>query len=118
MKCKMKKFSVVADLKTHEKHCGRDKWQCSCGTTFSRKDKLVGHMGLFAGHSLMHEMNGHVDGNMESCGPLSSGYGHGLEDISSNLRILGHSTNCKAALNASSEMDKSKTIPGVNVLSS
>eukprot|EP00249_Psilotum_nudum_P017625 c26414_g1_i1 orf=432-2132(+) len=49
-KCKNKKFSVMADLKTHEKHCGRDKWQCSCGTTFSRKDKLVGHIGLFAGH--------------------------------------------------------------------
>ncbi|KAJ7565329.1 hypothetical protein O6H91_02G056600 [Diphasiastrum complanatum] len=50
-KCKTKKFSVVADLKTHEKHCGRDKWQCSCGNTFSRKDKLLGHLGLFVGHT-------------------------------------------------------------------
>ncbi|KAL2635254.1 hypothetical protein R1flu_006733 [Riccia fluitans] len=50
-KCKSKKFSVVADLKTHEKHCGCDKWQCSCGTTFSRKDKLLGHISLFAGHA-------------------------------------------------------------------
>ncbi|XP_024526688.1 protein SENSITIVE TO PROTON RHIZOTOXICITY 1-like [Selaginella moellendorffii] len=50
-KCKSKKFSVVADLKTHEKHCGRDKWQCSCGTTFSRKDKLLGHISLFQGHT-------------------------------------------------------------------
>ncbi|KAJ7537670.1 hypothetical protein O6H91_11G016700 [Diphasiastrum complanatum] len=50
-KCKVKKFSVVADLKTHEKHCGREKWQCSCGTTFSRKDKLFGHVGLFVGHT-------------------------------------------------------------------
>ncbi|BBN19658.1 protein MpIDDL5 [Marchantia polymorpha subsp. ruderalis] len=50
-KCKVKKFSVVADLKTHEKHCGCDKWQCSCGTTFSRKDKLFGHVSLFVGHS-------------------------------------------------------------------
>ncbi|CAK9238380.1 unnamed protein product [Sphagnum troendelagicum] len=50
-KCNSKKFSVVADLKTHEKHCGRDKWQCSCGTTFSRKDKLFGHVSLFAGHT-------------------------------------------------------------------
>ena len=33
-KCRLKKFAVVADLKTHEKHCGSDKWQCSCGTTF------------------------------------------------------------------------------------
>eukprot|EP00850_Spirogloea_muscicola_P001822 SM000007S20782 [mRNA] locus=s7:178189:181758:- [translate_table: standard] len=68
-KCKAKKFSVVADLKTHEKHCGSDKWQCSCGTTFrvgllrhpsrmspklvlcSRKDKLLGHLALFKGHA-------------------------------------------------------------------
>ncbi|KAG6548747.1 hypothetical protein Mapa_009757 [Marchantia paleacea] len=50
-KCKSKKFSVVADLKTHEKHCGCDKWQCSCGTTFSRKDKLLGHIALFQGHT-------------------------------------------------------------------
>ncbi|CAI5954216.1 unnamed protein product [Closterium sp. NIES-64] len=40
----------VADLKTHEKHCGRDRWLCSCGTSFSRKDKLLGHLALFKGH--------------------------------------------------------------------
>jgi hypothetical protein len=58
-KCMAKKFSVVADLKTHEKHCGRDKWLCSCGTTFSRKDKLFGHIGLFAGHTpvMTHEFD-------------------------------------------------------------
>ncbi|XP_074569066.1 zinc finger protein STOP1 homolog [Curcuma longa] len=50
-KCNNKKFSVMADLKTHEKHCGRDKWLCSCGTTFSRKDKLFGHIALFQGHT-------------------------------------------------------------------
>lgn len=50
-RCNCKKFSVLADLKTHEKHCGRDKWLCSCGTTFSRKDKLFGHIALFQGHS-------------------------------------------------------------------
>ncbi|GAQ88484.1 C2H2 zinc finger protein [Klebsormidium nitens] len=50
-KCGAKKFSVVADLKTHEKHCGREKWTCSCKTTFSRKDKLLGHLNLFKGHS-------------------------------------------------------------------
>ncbi|KAG9444002.1 hypothetical protein H6P81_015342 [Aristolochia fimbriata] len=50
-RCNCKKFSVIADLKTHEKHCGRDKWLCSCGTTFSRKDKLFGHVALFQGHS-------------------------------------------------------------------
>ncbi|XP_020596279.1 zinc finger protein STOP1 homolog [Phalaenopsis equestris] len=50
-RCHSKKFSVLADLKTHEKHCGRDKWLCSCGTTFSRKDKLFGHVALFQGHT-------------------------------------------------------------------
>ncbi|KAG4941508.1 hypothetical protein JHK87_045379 [Glycine soja] len=50
-RCNTKKFSVMADLKTHEKHCGKDKWLCSCGTTFSRKDKLFGHIALFQGHA-------------------------------------------------------------------
>ncbi|KAG0499707.1 hypothetical protein HPP92_004398 [Vanilla planifolia] len=50
-RCGAKKFSVLADLKTHEKHCGRDRWLCSCGTTFSRKDKLFGHVALFQGHA-------------------------------------------------------------------
>ncbi|TXG53147.1 hypothetical protein EZV62_022316 [Acer yangbiense] len=50
-RCNTKKFSVIADLKTHEKHCGKDKWLCSCGTTFSRKDKLFGHISLFQGHT-------------------------------------------------------------------
>uniref|UniRef100_A0A803Q6T8 Uncharacterized protein n=1 Tax=Cannabis sativa TaxID=3483 RepID=A0A803Q6T8_CANSA len=49
-RCNIKKFSVIADLKTHEKHCGKDKWLCSCGTTFSRKDKLLGTL-LFQGHT-------------------------------------------------------------------
>lgn len=50
-RCNTKRFSVIADLKTHEKHCGKDKWLCSCGTTFSRKDKLFGHISLFQGHT-------------------------------------------------------------------
>ncbi|KAJ4826179.1 hypothetical protein Tsubulata_034276 [Turnera subulata] len=50
-RCNTKKFSVIADLKTHEKHCGKDRWLCSCGTTFSRKDKLFGHIALFQGHT-------------------------------------------------------------------
>ncbi|KAL6906138.1 hypothetical protein ACP4OV_003739 [Aristida adscensionis] len=51
-RCHTKKFSVMADLKTHEKHCGRDKWLCSCGTSFSRKDKLFAHVALFQeGHT-------------------------------------------------------------------
>lgn len=49
-RCNRKEFSVLSDLRTHEKHCGDLRWLCSCGTTFSRKDKLVGHVSLFAGH--------------------------------------------------------------------
>lgn len=49
-KCNLKTFSVIADLKSHLKHCGQTRWACSCGTTFSRKDKLFGHMALFEGH--------------------------------------------------------------------
>ncbi|XP_030451216.2 protein SENSITIVE TO PROTON RHIZOTOXICITY 2-like [Syzygium oleosum] len=50
-RCNRKQFSVLSDLRTHEKHCGDTKWQCNCGTTFSRKDKLMGHVTLFVGHS-------------------------------------------------------------------
>ncbi|XP_071932584.1 protein SENSITIVE TO PROTON RHIZOTOXICITY 2 isoform X1 [Coffea arabica] len=50
-RCSRKQFSVLSDLRTHEKHCGDLKWQCSCGTTFSRKDKLMGHVALFVGHT-------------------------------------------------------------------
>lgn len=50
-RCNQKQFSVLSDLRTHEKHCGDQKWQCSCGTTFSRKDKLMGHVALFIGHT-------------------------------------------------------------------
>ncbi|KAK3031639.1 hypothetical protein RJ639_037387 [Escallonia herrerae] len=49
-RCNKKNFSVVADLKSHLKHCGETKWRCTCGTSFSRKDKLFGHMALFEGH--------------------------------------------------------------------
>ncbi|CAL1400170.1 unnamed protein product [Linum trigynum] len=49
-RCHKKNFSVVADLKSHLKHCGESRWKCSCGTSFSRKDKLFGHMALFEGH--------------------------------------------------------------------
>ncbi|KAK1371855.1 Protein SENSITIVE TO PROTON RHIZOTOXICITY 1 [Heracleum sosnowskyi] len=71
-RCNTKKFSVIADLKTHEKHCGRDKWLCSCGTTFSRKDKLFGHITLFQGHTPaipldenkgMHELSDNGEAN-------------------------------------------------------
>ncbi|CAN4112864.1 unnamed protein product [Withania somnifera] len=49
-RCNKKSFSVLADLKSHLKHCGETKWKCCCGTSFSRKDKLFGHMALFEGH--------------------------------------------------------------------
>jgi hypothetical protein len=49
-RCNKKSFSVVADLKNHLKHCGEARWRCTCGTSFSRKDKLFGHMALFEGH--------------------------------------------------------------------
>ncbi|XP_021724421.1 protein SENSITIVE TO PROTON RHIZOTOXICITY 2-like [Chenopodium quinoa] len=50
-RCNTKEFSVLSDLKTHEKHCGDVKWYCSCGTTFSKKDKLMDHVALFVGHT-------------------------------------------------------------------
>ncbi|CAN6302862.1 unnamed protein product [Urochloa humidicola] len=50
-RCNVKRFSVLADLRTHEKHCGRDRWVCSCGTSFSRKDKLFAHVAAFDGHA-------------------------------------------------------------------
>ncbi|XP_077221358.1 protein SENSITIVE TO PROTON RHIZOTOXICITY 2-like [Tasmannia lanceolata] len=50
-RCNRKQFSLLSDLRTHEKHCGDLKWRCSCGTTFSRKDKLMGHVALFVGHT-------------------------------------------------------------------
>lgn len=49
-RCNKKCFSVVADLKSHLKHCGEARWRCTCGTSFSRKSKLFGHMALFEGH--------------------------------------------------------------------
>ncbi|XP_016673417.1 protein SENSITIVE TO PROTON RHIZOTOXICITY 2 [Gossypium hirsutum] len=49
-RCNRKQFSLLSDLRTHEKHCGDLRWQCSCGNTFSRKDKLMGHVALFVGH--------------------------------------------------------------------
>ncbi|KAJ0966641.1 hypothetical protein J5N97_023558 [Dioscorea zingiberensis] len=55
-RCNIKQFSVLSDLRTHEKHCGDHlKWQCSCGTMFSRKDKLMAHVTLFFGHSPMNK---------------------------------------------------------------
>lgn len=90
-KCKTKKFSVVADLKTHEKHCGREKWQCSCGTTFSRKDKLFGHIGLFAGHTpelSNNEMENSVNGAESTSDSSTSGKQDVLQSLSCNDPVL------------------------------
>ncbi|XP_010667295.2 protein SENSITIVE TO PROTON RHIZOTOXICITY 2 [Beta vulgaris subsp. vulgaris] len=50
-RCNQKQFAVLSDLKTHENNCGDIKWYCSCGTTFSKKDKLIDHVALFVGHT-------------------------------------------------------------------
>ncbi|KAK9663977.1 hypothetical protein RND81_14G010700 [Saponaria officinalis] len=65
-RCNRKQFSVLSDLRTHEKHCGDLKWQCSCGTTFSRKDKLMGHLTLFVGHSPMVSHHQHHLGSLDN----------------------------------------------------
>lgn len=70
------------DLKTHEKHCGSDKWLCSCETTFARKDKLFNHVVLFQGHrpalptDEMKGKNEEIDNKNDSGGV---GYNNGDE---------------------------------------
>ncbi|XP_061344129.1 protein SENSITIVE TO PROTON RHIZOTOXICITY 1-like [Gastrolobium bilobum] len=50
-RCRKKSFAMLSDLKSHAKQCrGESTWKCTCGTTFSRKDKLFGHVALFEGH--------------------------------------------------------------------
>ncbi|KAL6646383.1 hypothetical protein ACP70R_017991 [Stipagrostis hirtigluma subsp. patula] len=62
-RCHRKRFSVLSDLRTHEKHCGDGhRWLCSCGTSFSRKDKLLGHLALFAGHQPAVPLDSHASG--------------------------------------------------------
>ncbi|KAK7369340.1 hypothetical protein VNO80_11377 [Phaseolus coccineus] len=56
-RCRKKSFAVLSDLRSHVKQCrGEATWKCSCGTTFSRKDKLFGHVALFEGHLPMLEV--------------------------------------------------------------
>lgn len=74
-RCGTKEFSVLSDLRTHEKHCGNPRWRCSCGTTFSRKDKLLSHIALFVGHYQAPEGAAIDVGNHEDL-PLL-----GLDDI-------------------------------------
>lgn len=111
-RCKTKKFSVVADLKTHEKHCGQDKWQCSCGTTFSRKDKLFGHIGLFVGHTPatpIHEIESAGAGAEATSAGFFAGFGEGLEGQASDKTVSlgtgGTSANDNSAASLSHGMD-------------
>ncbi|KAL5558486.1 hypothetical protein UlMin_034697 [Ulmus minor] len=94
-RCHTKKFSVIADLKTHEKHCGKDKWLCSCGTTFSRKDKLFGHIALFQGHTPaipLDETRGsagqadHVTG-IEATNIVTSNFNFGSNSLGGNIAL-------------------------------
>ncbi|CAN0878344.1 Protein SENSITIVE TO PROTON RHIZOTOXICITY 1 [Linum grandiflorum] len=87
-RCNKKNFSVAADLRSHFKHCGELRWKCTCGTSFSRKDKLFGHMGLFEGHMpaareeekmVVHEEEEEDDGNGDE-GLLFDGVGS-MEDV-------------------------------------
>lgn len=81
-RCNKKSFSVLADLKSHLKHCGETKWKCSCGTSFSRKDKLFGHMALFEGHMPAVEGEATAVENEEDVGmDICGGSGNGLLDI-------------------------------------
>jgi hypothetical protein len=87
-RCNTKKFSVLADLKTHEKHCGRDKWLCSCGTTFTRKDKLFGHVALFQGHTPALPTD-EVKGKYEEIDDKNDTGGVGYNDCDEYLDMKG-----------------------------
>lgn len=87
-RCNTKKFSVIADLKTHEKHCGKDKWLCSCGTTFSRKDKLFGHIALFQGHTPAIPL----DETKGTLGPTDHGEGSEASNRVGNINFSFGST--------------------------
>ncbi|KAL3835005.1 hypothetical protein ACJIZ3_009741 [Penstemon smallii] len=99
-RCHKKSFSVLADLKSHLKHCGvESKWMCSCGTSFSRKDKLFRHMALFEGHMPALENMG-INKNNDSSNDgllegLLDGYGsvekYCFEDNSVNTTTAGGS---------------------------
>ncbi|CAN1761545.1 Zinc finger protein STOP1 homolog [Linum perenne] len=90
-RCNKKSFSVAGDLRSHMKHCGEEsRWKCSCGTSFSRKDKLFGHMALFEGHMPKEEddemvkttqEDGNGDGFFDGFGSGSMEEGCSLQDV-------------------------------------
>jgi hypothetical protein len=98
-RCNTKKFSVIADLKTHEKHCGKDKWLCSCGTTFSRKDKLFGHIALFQGHTPAIPL----DETKAPSGPPDRGEGN--EAINKVRSIINFGSNAPSGSGVQSTAD-------------
>ncbi|GJP54323.1 hypothetical protein CLOM_g13424 [Closterium sp. NIES-68] len=51
--CGSKSFCLPADLEAHKRRCGPRRWHCSCGNSFSRKDKLTNHFKAFPSH---HEL--------------------------------------------------------------
>lgn len=71
-RCNRKHFSVLSDLRTHEKHCGDHRWLCSCGTSFSRKDKLIGHLALFTGHQPAVPLDRQANGGRRSSSSMST----------------------------------------------
>ncbi|GFQ05795.1 zinc finger protein stop1 homolog [Phtheirospermum japonicum] len=101
-RCNKKSFSVVADLKSHLKHCGESKWRCSCGTSFSRKDKLFGHMALFEGHMpapVEEEEINNVKGELEYC---ENGFFEGLID---GFGLVGGDNCFQDVLNSANDFD-------------
>jgi hypothetical protein len=74
-RCNLKHFSVLSDLRTHEKHCGDHRWLCSCGTSFSRKDKLIAHLALFSGHHPAVPLDAANNGKRRSSSSSSQHHG-------------------------------------------
>jgi hypothetical protein len=83
-RCNLKHFSVLSDLRTHEKHCGDHRWLCSCGTSFSRKDKLIGHLALFAGHHPAVPLDTANNGKTRSSSSSSITQHHGSSTYNDN----------------------------------
>ncbi|KAL2343068.1 hypothetical protein Fmac_004353 [Flemingia macrophylla] len=88
-RCRKKSFAVASDLRSHAKQCrGEATWKCSCGTTFSRKDKLLGHVALFQGHlPLLQQQHQQLQeekvkvNESDHHDPLPEGFFDGLDDF-------------------------------------
>ncbi|XP_027364467.1 protein SENSITIVE TO PROTON RHIZOTOXICITY 1-like [Abrus precatorius] len=84
-RCRKKSFAVLSDFKSHVKQCrGESTWKCSCGTTFSRKEKLFGHVALFEGHlpALEEDKEKEVMKESDDCvDELPEGFFDGLDEF-------------------------------------